>query len=566
MQSTPVPDTIPRVLQLRAELTPHQTACFHRSPGGKWIGSTWVEYRAEIERVAVGLHREGLLPGDRMLILIPTSREWEIARHAALMNGAIIVGLDPRASAQEIAWVMDHAQVNWALSLMAALPVMGDSRLRDLKHAVVLDAAAPRTANYLPWTSLAGSDPPPGGFIRELGDQRSPEDVATIIYTSGTTGLPKGIAVTHRQLLVACEAIAELYTELEEGDTTVCWLPLSALFQRMVNLVAMARGLTTYFLDDPRNIFESLDEIRPALLIGVPRFYQKLLETLRHTDPEASARWRRRLKFMVSGSAPISTAILQELQARGILVLEAYGISENTVPMAANTCRHYRFGTVGRPLPQNEIRFEPDDEILVRSPGLFAGYYREAFPTDRFTEDGFYRTGDCGYLDPDGYLCLTGRKAEIIKTSTGRRISPVAVETIYGQIPFIDQIAVFGDGQKYLVALIALDRAQIDPFLAASGAGPAEDPHSGEQIKRWLLREMQQLEEQLSVYERVMAVGILSEPLTESRGELTAAGKLRRKVIAANYAHLLKQLFQLEPPAVLGAWEVPVASEKGSAS
>jgi long-chain acyl-CoA synthetase len=317
MQSEPIPDTIPSLLQVRADLTPHRKAYFSPISRRPWISRTWDEYRAEIERVAVGLQLQGLRAGDRLMILIPTGREWEIAHHAALMNGAVIVGMDPRASAQEIAWVMDHAQVNWVFSSTAGSSLIGEARLRNLKQLVVLDDQTTEAAAHVRWKDLLGAEQSEGSIVRQLVAQRRPEDVATIIYTSGTTGVPKGIAVTHRQLMVACRAIARIYPELEEGDTTICWLPLSALFQRVGNLMSMARGLTTYFLDDPRSIFESLGEIRPAMLIGVPRFYQKLLEVLRQTDPAASDPWRQSLKFMVSGSAPISSSILHELAGSG---------------------------------------------------------------------------------------------------------------------------------------------------------------------------------------------------------------------------------------------------------
>ena len=226
--------------------------------------------------------------------------------------------------------------------------------------------------------------------------------------------------------------------------------------------------------------------------------------------------------------------------------------------MAINRLSDYRFGSVGRPLPENDIRFDADGELLVKGPGLFRGYFREPRPADRFTEDGYYRTGDCGYLDQDGFLYLVGRKSEIIKTSTGRRIAPVAIEAVYAQSRYFDQLVVLGDGRKHLVALLTLNLPQIESYLRDQGAPPAlQDAHSTALVKDLVLRELQRLEAGLAPHERVQAVGILSRPFSLQRGEITMGAKLKRAVIGANYQPLIDKLYGADQRCVLVDWAEP---------
>ena len=553
-----IPDIVPELLWFRAQRTPAGLAFHTRSADGTWRSRTWAEHWDEVERMAGAWHARGLRPGDRLAIMLPTCRAWEVAQQAGLVNGSVVVGLDPRASSDEVGSVLKHAEADWLVVPGRHLAALPAAPLERLKRVIVVgDWESDGTPNREAWSDCL-ADAPAAGVGQSLVQQRRPDELATIIYTSGTTGAPKGIAVTQRQLLVACRAIAETFPEIAGDDTTLGWLPMATLFQRMVNLLAIARGVQTYFVEDPRRILESLQEIRPSFCVGVPRFYEKLHETLQQLPRAASAAWRHSMKFMISGSAPLAGSVLQGLQAQGLLVLEAYGLTENVVPMSMNRVGDYRLGSVGKPLPQNEIRIDADGEILVRGPGLFTGYYHESRPAERFTDGGYYRTGDCGYLDEDGFLYLTGRKAEFIKTSTGRRISPVGIEAVYGQSPYVDQVVVWGEGAKYLVALLTCDWPRIEGYLTQLGAPAArEDPRATSLIKDLLLREVDRLGARLAPHERVQAVGILSSPLLAQRGELTMAAKLRRAVIETHYRGLLDSLCRMPPHSVLAAWESP---------
>lgn len=553
-----IPDVVPELLWLRSQQAPERVAFYARSTAGSWLPKTWAEYGREVDRLATALHARGLEKGDRLAILLPTCPAWELAQQAALVDGAVIVGLDPRATREELAWILRHAQVNWLVLPEIALELIPADVLGGLRGAVVLGDARPEGPGNLMWWNDLLTCESSVEVVRDLLQQRRGDDVATILYTSGTTGEPKGIEVTHGQIMVAVRAIAAALPELTADDTAICWLPMAALFQRMANLLFAARGMTMYFVEDPRRIIEYLSEIAPSFFIGVPRFYEKLDEWLQNTDEATSRHWRQRVKCMISGSAPLTPAILQRLRSLGLLVLEAYGLTENTVPMAMNCLGDYRFGSVGKPLPGNSIRFEADGELIIRGPGLFRGYYREQMHSERFTADGYYRTGDCGYLDADGFLHLVGRKSEIIKTSTGRRISPVAIEAVYAQSRYVDQMVVVGDGRKHLVALLTLNLRQIEGYLRDQGAAPElQDAHATALVKELVLREMERLEAGLAPHDRVQAVAILSRPFSSDRGEVAMGGKLKRAVIAAHCQPLIDRLYAAQQRCVLVDWESP---------
>ncbi len=402
-------------------------------------------------------------------------------------------------------------------------------------------------------TIVAGGDPKskldPGCYsLEQLTSERSgdesdsidlpgPGDLATIVYTSGTTGAAKGIPYRHDQLMAACRSLYRAYSELEPGDRTICWLPLSAMFQRMANLLSIACGMITYLVDNPRSVFEDITSIKPHFFIGVPRFYEKLDEAITDNDSTPILEGLSQVKLMISGSAPISVAILESLQQHGIAVREAYGLSENLVPVALNRLSDYRFGTVGKPLEPNTVKLADDGEILVKGPGLFSGYLGDVQEGDRFTEDGFYRTGDVGAFDQDGFLSITGRNSDLFKTSTGRRVSPTKVEAAYAKCRYVNQMVVIGAGRKYLAALITPSEYSM----------PSEDltPQMLDEIKSELLA----AGESLNPYERVQAFGLLPRPFISD--ELTPTQKLRRGVILTKYASLIDRLYQEPIPCVV---------------
>jgi long-chain acyl-CoA synthetase len=533
-----------------------------------------------VQEKALALRELGLGRGERLAILARTCLEWQIAEMAGLLAGGVIVGIEPHAASEQIAFTLEHAEASaLVVENRSDLAKVPRAVLARLKFVVQLDHTPSEDipVELVPWREMRPR-------ARGPWSDRFPEsnDPATLIYTAGTTGTPKGILYSHAQILAGCRAIHAAFPQLGEGDTTICWLPMAHLFQRMMNLVAMVAGVKTSFVEDPRRILEVIQETRPSVFIAVPRFYEKLQEGIHERlanlsgirkrlleealavgkrRSQASARgkvlsWRLRLwsaildglvgrqvrrvlggkiKLLITGSAPSAPWLLEYLDAVGLRVLEAYGLSENTVPLAANRPDDYRFGSVGKPLSANLLRFAADGEILVQGPGVFGGYFKEE--RDPFTAEGFYPTGDYGRLDADGFLFLEGRKAEIIKTSTGRRLAPARIEAVYRQCAPVDQVVVFGEGRPHLVALVTLKSA---------GANALGEEAS--RVRALLQSAMDKVSSALAPYERVRAFALLPCALSIAAGELTPTLKLCRQRIAANHAALIERLYQAEEP------------------
>lgn len=597
MAAPALPQSITELLLCRVAESPRRAACFRRHGPSHWVPITWAELAQKVDSLAASFQTLGLRSGDTLAILAPTCLEWQLVELAALRLGAVVVGIEPHAPLEQAQYVLHHAQAQALVAYDAAtaqrLPPSLLGRLRFV--ACMCGDELPGAQS---WEQLLGT---PADRLNGL-PHPTPDQLATIIYTSGTTGRPKGIPFQHRHLVAACQAIVGTFPQLGPGDSVLAWLPMAHLFQRMINLVAIERGASIYFLENPRDIMACLGEVRPTVLVAVPHFYQRLheaIETRLSTLPKPLAalaryaiaqgacrahlarrgqrpsRWfqcrhaladalvlRRlrgllggRTRLLLTGSAATPSHILQFFHALGLVILEAYGVSENAIPMAANRPDAFRFGSVGKPLPQNEIRLAPDGEILVRSPGLFPGYLHQPNPQNLFTPDGFYRTGDLGRFDPDGFLYLEGRKAEIIKTSTGRRISPARVEAVYAQSPLIDQIAALGEGRKHLVGLVVPRFAALRQALVTQNLPAPENPEElarSPHARALLAAELCRLGQQLAPYERILEFALLPQPFRLQCGEITPTFKLRRQQIARNYAHLIQDLYHqpLAPSAL----------------
>lgn len=546
IESDRIPQTISGLLELRSRLTPRARAfLFHPAPGrADWQPMAWETMQRECLRFAEAFRRAGLTPGTRVALLLGQSVTWELLAHAVYRNRAALIAIEGNTDPSGIGELLRHSEAS-----MVVTDADGWSKLRKtagniqrLKTILIgsdlrLD---PHDESIFMETLLAQ-----GQSAQGQGDEfdelplPSPDDLATIVYTSGTTGAPKGIPFRHRQVMVACGALADAYSELGPEDRTICWLPLSALFQRMANLLSMVFGMETYMVDNSKAIFQEIVEAKPTFFIGVPRFYEKLEEALADNAWPDLAQALDKVKLMISGSAPIRVSVLERLGSRGIAVREAYGLSENTVPVALNRLTDYRFGTVGKPLSPNRVKLADDGEVLVKGPGLFSAYLGEPPARERFTVDGYYRTGDLGRFDEDGFLSLIGRKCELIKTSTGRRIAPSRVESAYSACPKVNQIIVVGDGRKYLAALITPTK----PWSELNVGSP-------ESLQE-LQSDLAAAGESLNPYEQVQAFGLL--PRAFGPGETTSSQKLCRAVIIENYSDLIERLYAEPPPCILMA-------------
>lgn len=574
--STPSSETIPGWLRRRVMATPFHPAYWQRLPEGRWDSITWNAVAARVENLAVHLRHLGLVAGDRVAIMMPTSPEWECCQLAVLSLGAVVVGLDAHDAPE------NHQHILGIVS-PRALFTTNQAQLELLRTRCPLPPEI---------TLPLESSSPSGLCLRNLLLTRaeplaprplvSGAEVATIIFTSGSTGQPKGIAYTHEQLCRTGRAILARYPGIDHAARLACWLPLSNLFQRVINLCALMCGAQSYFVETPADIARLLPEIRPNLFIGVPRFYERLHSRIQADiarrpwpirrmvewawrtgeryqaahrlgiRPGTPLNWAHGLAdklvltrlrdvmggdihFMVSGSASLPPWLLERLHGLGWLVLEAYGTSECVMPVASNTVGAYRIGSVGRPLPENEFRLAEDGEILIRGPSVFKGYIGATESASPLDAEGYLHTGDMGRLDEAGYLWLTGRKSEMFKTSTGRRIAPVAVEFCLKRLPWVEQAVVFGRDRPVPAALLCLDLSS-RPDIAADQPLPA--PFLDELGQRVL-----QACASLPVAQRPAAIVVTRRNLSILEGELTSNLKLRRDVIETRYRAALDRVY-----------------------
>lgn len=576
--------TVPGLLHLRNERTPQDIAHWQLAPDGRWVPSTWSEYGRTVASLARGFRKLGLLEGDRVGIMAASSKEWDYAQLGILAAGGVAVGLDPHGldeHTQEIAHRCEFAGV--VLANATLLDKLGDEARQRLRYIVSIEPTTQAGVTAL--DSMVAEEADDARWNRAQADS-----TATIIFTSGTTGTPKGIEYSHRQMCLAASAILSAFPNLGEGSRLACWLPLSNLFQRMINLCAISRGAQTFYVADPREIMRYAPQIAPHVFIGVPRFYEKLHSgiqealamkpawqqrlahwALRTGDRHATAlraglppgpvltlQWlladrlilRKlrgilggNLQFMISGSAPMPVWLLERFHAIGLPVLEAYGLSENIIPVSLNRPGHFRFGTVGNPLPGCEVRLAEDSELLVRGPGVFHGYFGDDNAEARIDADGFLTSGDFASIDEEGFITLIGRKSEIFKTSTGRRVAPSSIESQLRQLDLVEYAVVFGAGRAQPTALLAVSKAMWHD----------EVPRFSQRFRAAAARVL----EPLPPYLRPAGLALTTQMFTLAGGELTANLKMRRRHIEKNFSSVLAELHRHIDDAAGTPFETP---------
>lgn len=579
--------TIADLLLERVSKTPH-AAAFHVLQHDAWTPVTWEEHGRKVLRLAHGLRSIGLKKGSRVAIMAKTSLEWECVQMATLLNSGVVVGIDAHDTPANIGHIVHTSDITGlVLENPTLLDKIAPEVLQNLTFVVTMDPGATKTQGLHPLRDLFKEDASPLST-----DRPEPDSPATIIFTSGTTGQPKGIQYTHAQMVLASQAIVGAFSGISQGWRLACWLPLSNLFQRMLNLCATQVGAETFIVNNPREIMALLPSINPHVFIGVPRFYEKLYEgmvqkvtergpiaqaafraamfagdlharsTWSNKTPNLPLKWLNaagdhlvlsrlraalgnNLQFMISGSAPMPLWLLEKFHAMGLLILEAYGISENIVPVALNRPEAYRFGSVGRPLPENEVRLADDGEVLVKGLGVCLQYYGAEPPAS--TEDnaghhtqGYLATGDLGKMDSDGFLFLTGRKSEIFKTSTGRRIAPARIEECLRQSLYVDQAMVAGQGRKFVVAVVTLTE---DGSKLLLNSIPGNHAQSTAQPVQQLIGDLIQQTAELPAYQRPAGFIFTSRAFSVLEGEITANLKLKRTRIAEIYAKALTRLY-----------------------
>lgn len=586
-------DNIVQVLLARAAEHPLRPFLrFHRDGG--WRDLTYREVLDRATAIAGGLATLGLEPGDRIAILSENRPEWALADFGSLCAGAVVVTVYPSLPGEDAAYILGHseARVLFAENAAQAAKILAVcDRLPGLERIVLLEGQ-PEPGTEALVMSLAAlehaSSPVVAATRVRVAQDAPPDTVFSILYTSGTTGLPKGVVLTHGNAVRTLEAVIETTPDLSPYDLNLSFLPLAHALERFGGeLTPLYMGRTIAYARSLQTLPEDLLAVRPSFLIVVPRVLEKihakflarvagrpplmqalvywclrtgrrvslrqergqplgLLLRLQHAVADALVfreirkRLGGRLKLIACGSAPLSVDIARFFHSAGITVCEGWGATETSAPVTINTPGDYRLGSVGKPLPRLEVKFDADGELLVRGPGVFREYFKDEGTTAQsFTADGFYRTGDIGRLDEDGYYYIVDRKKDLIITSGGKNVAPQKLEAMLRDRPLISNALVHGDRRPCLVALLTLDRealASAEPDLAALPAGH-------EAVTNRLAREVAAVNAVLPRFEQIKAFHVLEQDFTHETGELTLTLKLRRRVIEAKYRDVLDNLY-----------------------
>ncbi|MBU2830546.1 AMP-dependent synthetase/ligase [Acidithiobacillus ferriphilus] len=521
---------------------------------------------------ARGLLRLGVRSGERVVLMAPNSLDWAIMDFAILSIGAITVPLYPTFSPREIHYVLGDSGAGLILLESA----------REWRHIqswgvpsdriLLRDANAAQEVGLGHWGALKGED----ASLRdvELEERLTAlqrQQTATIVYTSGTTGWPKGVMLSHGNILSNIEGFVPL-VPLHAGQRLLSILPLSHIFERGTgHFGAYLLGLEVAYAERPDTVLRDMETAHPDIVVAVPRVFQLLYSRVRRNiedrpgllgrflrrgaglDPQGrpAARWQRsltrrllirnlrkklggRLRFFVSGGAPLDAEIARFFIELGLPVIEGYGMTEASPVIAANPLEAIRPGTVGRFLPNLEGRIAADGEILVRGPSIMQGYWNNESATRETLVDGWLHTGDVGSLDPDGYLHISDRKKDLIVNSAGENIPPQKIEMRLMAQALIDQAVVFGDRMPYLVALIFPNRELLKERVGAH----ADEAATRKAIHAAIATALADLPS----HEQVRRFALLSEALSEANGELTPTLKVKRRVVAEHYAELLAQM------------------------
>ena len=554
-----------------------------------WVPISSTEIYRGVVGVARALESWSVGKGDRVAILSENRPEWTITDFAALALGAVTVPVYATQTTEQTAFLLNDcgARVIAVSTKNQLEKVLTIQRHTPVERILVMDAVETAHAVHMQQLMLQGPtdcDPAFDARARSIG----PDDLATIIYTSGTTGTPKGAMLTHGNMASNVSCAMDAFGFGTKDEVSVSFLPLSHVTARHVDFALLYRGVVLAYCPDIAKLAQSLLEVQPNIFIGVPRVYEKIraqviaraagfparavyrwalsvgrahrAQTLAGTQPTALS-WQiaNRLVFskvragmggkaeeFISGGAPLGLELAEWYADIGIPIHEGYGLTETSPVIAVNTPEVHKLGTVGKPLANLEERIADDGEVLVRGPSIFKGYWNRPVETQAVFVDGWFKTGDIGYLDSDGFLSITDRKKDLIKTSGGKFIAPQPIENSLKLNPLIGTAVVFGDRRKFPAVLIAPHFPALEDWARANQVEFASRGELVANVKVQALYEgmIEDLNQNLARFERLKRVLLVPEELSAEDGTLTHTLKVRRRGIEERYRKLIDEMYE----------------------
>lgn len=512
---------------------------------------TWRQAQVRIAQISQGLTDLGVGPGDCVALMMSNRPEQWLADQAAVHLGAVPTTIYGTMPTSQIAFVAQHAKVVVAVlegqeQVDRWLPLL--DQLPGLRHIVVLDegAAAAEEPRFRTWDSLVVEDVDLEAFESKWRAATS-EDPATLIYTSGTTGVPKGVILTHRNVISNVESLDEA-TGIPQHASNICYLPLAHIAERIISIYTpiVKAGHVTFCpnLDD---LIPHLRRVHPTLFFGVPRVWEKIAAGLRSNPNSTLADvGLDRVTWACSAGAPLVADVQQYFKDSGISIIEGWGMTETTGIATTTPADELRIGSVGKVISGNEMRMLEDGEVLIRGPIVCAGYLQDdGTVSPAADEDGWMHTGDIGRCDEEGFLYIIDRKKELIITSGGKNVAPVAIEALLTRHPLVGQALAYGDRERYIVALLVLDPEYAQKWAEASGiefssfTELSQDPRVIQEIQG----AVDAANEELARVEQVKRFHVLPSEWTVDSGELTPSLKLKRRTVQSKFADVIKSLY-----------------------
>jgi long-chain acyl-CoA synthetase len=543
--------------------------CVRHHDGSRWQEVSWTALADLVLRVAAHLVDEGIAAGDRVVLAAENRLEWLCCDLGIQTAGAVTVPVYPSTPAAVARKIVHNSEAHLGI----ASDEEHAGRLAPLR-CVRMDA---ELGTWL------GADMPPdeGAQVEERAAALRPDDLATIVYTSGTTGEPKGVMLAHRNFVDVAHCCLEAF-DLSPDDTALSFLPYSHVLERINGIfVGLTAGAGVWLSRGMDVLVEDIHECRPTVMVSVPRVYEKMHQAvmarirretalrrflfhwalkqgrrqLRGTpgrlypladrlvlEPLRTRLTGGRLRFFITGGAPITREVEEFFWAVGIKILQGWGMTETSSAATANTLSHHRFETVGRPLPGVELRIDEDGEILVRSPGNMLGYFRAPRATAATLVDGWWvRTGDIGEVDAEGFLRITDRKKDLIKTAGGKYVAPQPLESQLQQDPLIERVVVIGDEKPYVTALVVPDWEAVRHELQLDGDGA--HLASDQRVRSVVQARIDELNRGLGSWETIKRFTLLTRDFTEDGGELTPTLKVKRRVVQERYSDMIDEMY-----------------------
>jgi len=569
--------------------------CLRYKQGQIWKALSWTDTLGRIKSLSEAIKKEGVVRGDRVCILSNTRYEWALIDMAILSLGAVTVPIYQSNTAEEVEYILNNSEtrmvfVEDSTQLEKVLKVRSSlSHLEKiiLIHGSVMGDGVLTLEEFEKNAKGISSDF--DSRVREIGD----EDLATLVYTSGTTGPPKGVMLTHGNLLGEIKALNEVFPP-DAGQECLIFLPLAHILARVLQFFQLTEGFSMAYAESVEKLVDNLGEIRPHFLVCVPRIFEKvyqnmmanvqasssLKQSIFHWAKGVGAEYSRclldrktpglslkirhglahklvfsklharlggRIQFFISGGAPLSAEIAAFFHGAGFIILEGYGLTETTAAVNCNRMDNYEFGTVGPPLLGVEEKIAEDGEIIVRGSVIAKGYWKRPDATaEAFDKDGWFHTGDIGHFTDKGLLKITDRKKDIIVTAGGKNIAPQNIENIIKTDPLISQVVVHGDRRKFLSALITLDPDELKKRANALGYGslPNKELVKKPEIEALVKKVVDEKNQKFAKYETIKKFAILDKDFSIEGGELTPTLKVKRKIINERFKDILDQFYQ----------------------